>query len=158
MRARATASAPATPSAGSAGTPAVAAPAPNPLHRRIWRAAGFAAGDAGWPVFLLAMVGVWRAWAAAGRERLRLWLSAAALTYAVFLAFSVAAPVEPRFQRYTDEFISRLDFATLPAVAVLAASGAAWAWRAGIVTRTAAAAMLAAAAVLGVQHWMRWLA
>ncbi len=134
------------------------APAPGlPLPERVWRAAGLLAQDAGWPVLLLAMAGGWRMWIVRDRERLRLWVYGAALTYLVFVLFSVAAPVEPRFQRYTDEFISRLDFATLPAIVVMAAWGAAWAWGRGIGPRLAAVALLGAAATIGVQRWLHWI-
>lgn len=156
VRARATVADSVTPAGKDAGMPE-AAPEPGlPLSQRVWRAARILAQDAGWPVLLLAMAGAWRVGTVRTRERLRLWLFGAALTHLAFLAFAVAAPVEPRFQRYTDEFVSRLDFATLPAIVVLGAWGAAWAWGKGTGPYLAAVALLGAAAVLGAQRWLQW--
>jgi hypothetical protein len=101
-------------------------------------------------------VGLWRCLTSGARDRLGLALAGMGLAYAAFLAFSVLSPVEPRFERYTHEFISRLTCATIPAVVVLAARGASWGWRAGPVTRPAVAAVMAAAVLLGARRWLDW--
>ena len=67
---------------------------------------------------------------------------------ALVAGVSVVAPVEPRFERYTDEFISRLYYAVTPAVAILAAGGASWLWTRGRAGRGAAAAGLLAAVLV----------
>ena len=130
---------------------------PVPLHRRAVRAAGLGVTDFGWPIVLLAGAGIWRAWSGGGRDRLTLVLAAVGLTYVAFVAMSVAAPVEAGFLRYADEFISRVDYATIPAVVILAALGAAWAWRAGTMLRIASAGLVLAAGISGVQRWIAWL-
>ena len=114
--------------------------------------------DLGWPIVVLAAAGAWAlrsdgAW----RSRLGLLIAACAVTYLVFVVFSVWVPVDARFQRYTDEFISRVNYVTIPAAVILAARGAAWAWAAGTPARAAAAVLLAAGAVIGVQRWAAWL-
>jgi hypothetical protein len=126
-----------------------------PLHVRMAAALGPGLRAAGWPIVLLAVVGVRRA--VGGRDRLRLVLASYAFVYLAFLAFAVSAPVDPRFQRYTDEFVDRLNYATMPAVATLAACGGAWAWSAGGASRVAATLLLLAAAAGGAQAWMAWL-
>ena len=76
----------------------------------------------------------------------------------LFLAAAVLFPVEPQFQRYTDEYVQRVYDATAPALVVLAAAALAWAWQAGAVARLAAGAMLIAASGLAAQAWWAWLA
>jgi len=92
------------------------------------------------------------------RDRLGLLVAASAIAYVSFVGFSVLAPVDPKFQRYNEEFISRIDYATVPVIAVLAGAGATWLWRAGLVGRVVAAALVLAAAAGGVNAWERWLA
>ena len=70
---------------------------------------------------------------------------------------SIVAPVEPRFERYTDEFISRLYYALTPALALLAASGASWLWTRGLPGRSAAVVGLAAAVLVAGRVWLGWL-
>jgi hypothetical protein len=126
-----------------------------PLHVRMATALGLGLRAAGWPIVVLAAVGAWRV--GAGRDRLRLALASYAVVYVGFLAFAVSAPVEPRFQRYTDEFIDRLNYATMPAVATLAACGGSWAWSAGTPGRIAATVLFLAAAAKGAKAWTAWL-
>ncbi len=111
----------------------------------------------GWPLVALAAVGAWRGWR--DRARDRAWLAAVAITAAtlVFLASAVAAPVEPRFQRYTDEFIDRLGYLALPAAVVLAARGAAWLMRTDWSTALVSWALLVAAGWGAAEAWMAWL-
>lgn len=133
---------------------------PTPLSRpvRLGRALTQGVHDVSWPILILAAIGVWRLWVAGARDRLGLALAAWGLAYAAFVLFSVATPVEARFQRYTDEFVSRVNYATLPAVVILAARGAVWGWSAGLVTRIVFAILMLAAVMTGVQKWMGWLA
>ena len=62
-----------------------------------------------------------------------------------------------RFERYADEFITRVYDATIPAVALLGAVAVAWAWRMNPRLRAAAAAMVTAAAVQAFQQWLSWI-
>jgi hypothetical protein len=128
-----------------------------PRHLRALRAVRLAVTDLGGPILLLAVAGGWRVWAGGVRDRLALMLTAMGLTYVAFVVMSVAAPVEPGFQRYTDEFISRLNYSTIPAAVILAARGASWGWGAGMTTRIASTALVLAAAISGIQKWIAWL-
>ena len=82
---------------------------------------------------------------------------ASLLVCALVAGVSVMAPVQPRFERYTDEFISRLYYAVTPAVAILAAGGASWLWTRSWAGRGAAAAGLLAAVLLAMRVWLGWI-
>jgi hypothetical protein len=66
--------------------------------------------------------------------------------------------VGARFERYAAEFIGRVDFATYPAVAILAARGALWGWRAGPALRVISVGVVIVAIGLGAHEWIRWVA
>ncbi len=125
--------------------------------QRAGRAAGLAVAAYGVPLLLLALVGVLRLPIAAGRDRATLRVVAALAVCAVVGGVSVLAPVEPRFERYTDEFISRLYYAVTPAVALLAAGGASWLWTRGPVGRGTAIAGLLGAAIVAGRMWLGWV-
>jgi hypothetical protein len=155
VRGRSTATAEPTP--GTTTTDATPAPARIPLHVRARTAGMLAARAFGWPVVLLAVAGVWQVWTTGARDRLTLVLIGLAVTYLIFVGFAAATPVEPRFQKYSDEFINRVNYATIPLVVILAGRAVSHGWRAGVVPRLAVAALMAVAAVTGVQHWISWL-
>ncbi|HJR58831.1 MAG TPA: hypothetical protein VJ813_05530 [Vicinamibacterales bacterium] len=111
----------------------------------------------GWPIFLLAAVGVVPLWRRGFRDRLTLATGALMLTYAVFVASVVLTPVERSFQRYAAEFISRVTLATYPAMVILAGAGAAWGWRAGWTARLAAGGLMLAAGYVAAATWVEWL-
>lgn len=90
------------------------------------------------------------------RNRLTLALAGWTISFVVFLAFRVLAPVDAPFQRYADEFIHRVYGMTLPAVAIVTASGAAWAWRQNIAWRIVGGAVTLAAVAAGTYHWASW--
>lgn len=151
-------------------TPAVAAPDPDttaaapgeqrrtiPLRERTVTAVKLALRDFGWPSILLALAGAWDVARGRRRDRLTLALTAMALTYAIFVAFAAWTPVEPRFLKYSDEFIDRVNYATIPLVVVLAARAVSRAWHAGVAGRLASATLVGAAAIIGVRHWAAWL-
>jgi len=129
-----------------------------PLHHRARTVASLALRAFGWPVVVLGAVGLWHLWKTRGRDRLTLALAAAMATYLIFVGFAAATPVEPRFQKYSDEFIDRVNYATTPVAVVLAGRAAGWAWRAGLAPRVGAAILLAAATVIGARAWLSWLA
>lgn len=128
-----------------------------PLPSRGWRAGSLAVWSFGWPVLVLAACGIWRVWAAGPRNRLGLLLTGCGVAYLAFVGFAVAAPVEPRFQRYAEEFIMRINWALAPVVVVLAARGAVDAWKIGALARIAATALIGGAVAVGATAWLAWL-
>ena len=110
----------------------------------------------GIPILLLAAAGAWRIAIMRQREPLGLALTGWGAAAVLFVAVSIVQPVEPRFYRYVVEFIGRVYYATWPAVVLLAGAGAAWAWRAGPLTRIAAVTVIACAAVTGGLRWAAW--
>ncbi|MGE3841503.1 MAG: hypothetical protein AB7I50_07935 [Vicinamibacterales bacterium] len=127
------------------------------LPARMQRALELGARAAGWPLVILATAGLWQVGHLGWRRRAALTVAAWLATYVLFLGFSVAAPVEPRFQRYADEFVDRINYATLPAIAILAATAAAAAWPRGWFMRVMAIGVCAAALFQGFQQWASWL-
>ncbi len=111
----------------------------------------------GWSILILAIAGPWRVAADRVRDRLGLALAAWGVAYLAFLVFGALVPVEERFQRYAAEFIDRVNYATCPAVAILAARGGMWGWRAGIPQRLTTSALVIGAVGGGVQQWIGWL-
>jgi hypothetical protein len=141
-------------SAASTG-PGVAIGTSRPV--RAGRAAGLAVAAYGTPILLLALVGLARLPIRAGRDRATLMVLASLAVGAAVALVSIVAPVEPRFERYTDEFISRLYYAVTPALALLAAFGASWLWTRGLPGRSAAIAGLGAAVLVAGRVWLGWL-
>ena len=97
---------------------------------------------------MLALAGLFRLPIRDARDRATLMVLASLVVCAVVAGVSVLAPVEPRFERYTDEFISRLYYAVTPALAILAAGGVSWLWTRGRPGRGAAVAGLLAAVLV----------
>jgi hypothetical protein len=160
VRARAAATSPAAdlPS-GAAGKEVVPSPqGSKTFGARAASALTLGARAIGWPMVFLAFVGAWRLQREGARDRLWLVLAASLGAYLVFVAFSVATPVEPRFQRYTDEFIDRVNYLTAPVAVILAARAVSWAWDAGWVQRAAAALLMLAAGVSAARAWLGWIA
>nr|AHZ45626.1 hypothetical protein [uncultured bacterium] len=139
--------------------PAVASPPVEGSSRpaRAVRAGGLAVAAFGAPLILLATVGLVRHGWRSARDRASLVVMASLIVGAVVLAVSVLAPVEPRFERYTDEFISRLYYASLPAVALLAAAGAVSLWNAGRPGQMASALLALPALALAASQWLGWM-
>ncbi len=111
----------------------------------------------GWPILVLAAIGTWSLWLDGGRDRLVFLLGAWGVAYAVFVGIGVLPPVDAPFQRYATEFVGRVNFATYPAAVVLAARGAVWAWRRGLVLRAASVILLIASVAIGVGRWEGWV-
>ena len=146
-----------TPAAATAVTTAMPDPRRRTAAARGVRAAALAVDAFGWPLLLLTAVGIWRVVVRGARDRLGLLLVASGAACVLFVGFSSLLPVEPAFERYADEFISRVYYAVMPAVAVLAAEGAVWAWRFGMASRVLGATLVGAAAIAATQAWLLWL-
>jgi hypothetical protein len=144
-------------SIGRVSAPPAADVVPTPAVWRVMGGLAQSGRDLGWPILLLAMAGAWRVWAR-GRDRLVFALGAFGVTYAVLFLVGSLAPASRDFERYAVEFLSRLDHAISPAVVILAATGSIWAWRAGTIPRTIAAALVVYASVIAAQQWLQWFA
>ncbi len=159
----------AAPAPSSVATPASAAPveaapsakpgavAAKPRHERLLKAAQLAVTSFGWPIAMMAAVGAIGLWAGRTRDQVTLLAAACGLVYVGFVSVSAMAPIEPRFQRYSEEFISRVNFAVMPVAVVLAARGVVWAWRVNLVARAAGIGVLAAALIGAAQVWLVWI-
>jgi hypothetical protein len=150
------ANATATQSQAEAATTPASVPAQRAsLGTRIKDAFGFAAAMIGWPILLLAVVGVWRSVVDRSNDRATLAVMAWAVACAVFFAVAVMR-VDAPFQRYAAEFFGRVLLATFPAAVLLAARTTGWAWKQGLRLRLAAASLVVFAVVLGIRNWMAW--
>jgi hypothetical protein len=87
-----------------------------------------AVSSAGRPMVILAAVGAWFVWRKRRRDRLESALLAWAVVWVVLSVSTVFSRVEQEFVRYTVEFLGRINLATIPLVAILAAKGAAAGW------------------------------
>ena len=125
--------------------------------QRAWRAARLAVAAYGAPLLVLALAGLFRLPVRDARDRTTLMVLASLVVCAIVAGGSVVAPVEPRFERYTDEFISRLYYAVTPALAILAAGGVSWLWTRGWPGRGAAAAGLLAGVLGAARAWLGWV-
>lgn len=96
----------------------------------------------GVPALALAAAGAWRLWQRGARDRLTLSIAGWALACLLFLVVGVLTPADFRYY-----------LASLPAVAVVAATGAAGLWAARGYRRVAAAALLGWVVVTGIQTW-----
>ncbi|MBI1873543.1 MAG: hypothetical protein HYS05_06605 [Acidobacteria bacterium] len=140
-----------------AGQPSAGGRAATPLPVRTVNAIALSAAAVGWPILLLALVGVWRLWTDRARDRLVFLLAGWGVTYLAFLAASTVSPVDMPYQRYAAEFVGRVVYATYAAVVVLAARGGVWGWRAAGALRVATVALFIAAAGVGIKSWLDWL-
>jgi len=128
-----------------------------PLSVRAEQAIEQTVDSLGWPIFLLAIIGLWRLAVEGARDRLGLVIGAWGLVWLAFVAFSVLSPGNRTYQQDAFEFISRVDHATMPAAVLLAARGAIWAWREGRAPRLASGALLLGSVIVGVRAWATWL-
>jgi hypothetical protein len=91
---------------------------------RIGNLLSQAVSGAGWPLLILAVAGVVDLIRAGVRDRLTSALAAWAIVWLVFSASTVFAKVGDEYVRYAAEFLGRINLATLPLIAILAARGA----------------------------------
>ncbi len=128
-----------------------------PLGERMLGALDQTSANLGWPILALAAVGVWRLVQQRARDGLTLAIGAWGGVWLAFVAFSVLSPSVQRYQQDALEFIGRVEHASAPVVVVLAATGAAWAWRGSLACRLLSGVLLAAALASGLHAWMAWL-
>jgi hypothetical protein len=103
---------------------------------------------AGWPLLILAVFGAIDLVRAGVRDRLTSALGAWALVWLVFSASTVFARVGDEYVRYAAEFLGRINLATLPLIAILAARGA---------NRTSLGIVMFGWAIwLAVHSWLGW--
>ncbi len=144
------------------GAPAAAASAsplqtPVSVGTRVYDAARFSVMAVGWPMVVLAVPGLFM-WIRRGwQDRFGLALAALAITFVVFTASVVVAPVDRAFYRYALEFISRVTLATYPVMLIWAALGAVWAWRAGGLAQVTGVVLVAAALAAAGDAWLGWI-
>jgi hypothetical protein len=124
---------------------------------RLRRAFVIAELSFGWAVLALATLGAVTLWMSRARDPVTLLAAACLVVYAVFVTASAVTPIEAGFQRYAEEFISRVNFAVVPIAAVLAARGATWGWSRHVAWRVAVATIVVAAFVTGAEGWLAWL-
>jgi hypothetical protein len=149
------------------GAAAAAAPVPAPSEIRGQTAASLPMRVAdsvqrsgtwvGWPLLILGAVGGWRIARERRRDAATLVVVACAAAYVVFVGVAVMR-VQPAYQRYTVEFVSRVVLGTSPALLLLAGAGASYGLRRGVIGRIATAALIAAAWVIAARAWMLWFA
>ncbi len=125
------------------------------LASRVVNAARFGIQVIGWPIVLLAVLGVWRMMTEGWRDRASLAVLAWTVAGVAFLGVAVMR-VDPPFQRYAAEFFGRVLLATSPAGVLLAARTVGWASKEGPGPRLASAFLMLCAAVLAVQSWTSW--
>jgi hypothetical protein len=130
---------------------------PTAVAARLGRAAELTVAELGWPLLVLAAAGLVHVVRRGARDRLGLLLGAFGVAYVLFFAVGVMARVDPALERYAMEFVGRVNLATYPALAILAARGAAWGWRAGTAGQLAAAALVGIALRHGALHWRGWI-
>jgi hypothetical protein len=153
VRTGAAAAAPALP--GAAGAPQPKGTLPDSLPSRVVNAARFSVTQFGWPVVVLAAVGLWRIIHERRRDPAALLAWACIAAYVVFVAVGVMR-VQAAYQRYTVEFIARVVLATSPAALLLAGAGASWGFRGGLARRAAAGVIVAAGIAIAVRQWLAW--
>jgi hypothetical protein len=125
------------------------------LGGRLADALGFAVPAIGWPMWVLALAGIWRQWSDGARDRAAFAVLAWGIACAAFLGVAVMR-VDAPFQRYAAEFFGRVLLATCPAVVILAARGASWGWRHNTPAGIASTILLCGCLVLAAQSWISW--
>lgn len=101
--------------------------------------------DVGWPITALATAGAVCLLRTKRRDRLAALVVAQGVVWMGFLVAGTLAPVRTGLHQDVWEFLGRVTMATSPSLAMLAAAGAAWGWRKGVIGRLAAGVLVAAA-------------
>jgi len=141
----------AAPAAPGTGLPPPSEPSPvaarsaSPLQLGVKGAFDQTRGSLGWPIIVLALAGSWSLLLGRRVDNLVLGLGAWATAFVLLLGWSVLRTVEPMYVQDAWEFIGRVELATSPAAAILAARGASRGWRGGLLTRVLTALLIGAA-------------
>jgi hypothetical protein len=109
----------------------------------------------GWPLLLLGAAGAVRVIRDRRRDPAALAVGACAVAYVAFVAVAVMR-VQPAYQRYTVEFVSRVVLATSPGVLLLAGAGVSWGLRGGLLAKMAAWALIVSAFAIAGREWVGW--
>ena len=142
----------------SAVAPAAGTPARRPpLQLGVRGAWDQTRGSLGWPIIILALAGAVRLAFRRKADPLVLGLGAWLVACAIFLGWSAVRTVDPRYVQDAWEFIGRVQLATSPAAAVLAACGAATIWRLGRPFRVVSAALVGGAAWVAARALAAWI-
>lgn len=139
---------------GPAGAPERKA---SPLQLGIRGALDQTRGAFGLPMLGLALIGVWSLFRGRRTDRMVLALVAWGAAWILFLGWSAIRAVEPLYVQDAWEFIGRVEMATAPAVAVLAAYGALWAWRSRRLLRAVSVVLVILACVGGARALGAWI-
>jgi hypothetical protein len=115
-----------------------------------------AVSSVAWPAVVLAAAGVWMLARRNVRDRLVCGLLAWATVWVVFSASTVFSKVDREFIRYTAEFLGRINLATIPVMAVLAARGATAGWDESTPPALRTPLRAAAAILIGWELWIAW--
>ncbi|HEX5071275.1 MAG TPA: hypothetical protein VFV78_13750 [Vicinamibacterales bacterium] len=132
------------------------------LAQRVADLATQAVNAAGWPLLILSAIGIWSLVRRRERGRLESALMAWAIVWIVFSASTVFARVDQAYVRYSAEFLGRINLATVPLIAILAARGAASGWEAETPAglrrplQTVAAVLCVWALLVAMWAWMGW--
>jgi hypothetical protein len=127
------------------------------LPMRVVDAVERSASWAGWPLLVLAAAGAWRIRSERRHDPAALAIVSCVVAYVLFVGIAVMR-VQPAFQRYTVEFVSRVVLTTSPGLLLLAGAGASWGLRAGMWFRAATIVLLIAAFAIAGREWVAWFA
>jgi len=120
------------------------------------------ASSYGWPLLILSAAGVWSLVRRQQRDRLLSAVWAWAAIWLVFSLSTVLAPVGDAYVRYSAEFLGRINLATMPLIAILAARGAVFGWEPDPPAylrqplQVFSVAMLAWVLFIGLNTWLGW--
>jgi hypothetical protein len=129
--------------------------------QRVWNLLEQAVTSAGIPLLILAALGLVALRRRRRGDPLTYALVAWTAVWAVFSISTVFARVDAEYVRYAAEFLGRINLATIPLAAILAARGATIGWDepppAGrLVFRAATIVLLGWATALAAHEWVKW--
>ena len=147
--------------APAGGAVAVAAEGYMTTTERVWNLLEQAVTSAGVPLLVLAALGLVSLWRRRRGDPLTYALVAWMVVWAVFSISTVFARVDAEYVRYAAEFLGRINLATIPLAAILAARGATIGWDAPplsgrLVFRAATIVLLGWATALAAHEWVKW--
>jgi hypothetical protein len=147
--------------APAAGAAAAAAEGYMTTTGRVVNLLEQAVTSAGVPLLVLAAAGVVSLARRRGRDPLTFALVAWATVWLVFSISTVFARVDAEYVRYAAEFLGRINLATVPLAAILAARGAVLGWDdppppGGFAFRAATILLLGWAAAIAAHEWVKW--